>query len=117
MNIIKFEDFPVEMTKENIDILARMMDSMPPSKDWEKIAELLTYEEEVVIWDRASEIQEEREQEHWSSLTPEEQQEKKHKIEESLNDTSNIFRGNLLQQELDSIELSKIGKDKEKKKE
>ena len=45
MKIIKPEDFPIEMTDENIDILAKMLDAIPPLKEWREISSLISYEE------------------------------------------------------------------------
>lgn len=115
MKIIKLEDFPIEMTNENIDALAKMMEAFPPLGEWSKIAELITYEEKRLIWDRASEIQKEKEEERWNSLSKEEQEEERRKIEKSLQEGSEVFKGNILQQEWDSIRLSEIEKERQKK--
>jgi hypothetical protein len=57
MKIIKFEDFPISMTFENIEILAEMMTAMPLSEEWKKISDIISYEERNLIRERVKEIQ------------------------------------------------------------
>lgn len=114
MRIIKFEDFPISMTSENIEILAEMMTAMPPSEEWRKISDVISYEERNLIRERVKEIQTAKEKKRWESLTLEEQENEKRNIEDSI-DEDKEFRGNILQQELDSIDLERIEKEKKEK--
>lgn len=107
MKIIKFEDFPISMTSDNIEILAKMMMAMPPSEEWKKISDIISYEERNLIRERIKKIQEVKEKKRWESLTLEEQENEKRKIQNSIDEDTTKFRGNILQQERDSIELEK----------
>jgi hypothetical protein len=107
MRIINPEDFPISMTSENIEILAGMMMAMPPSEEWRKISDIISYEERNLIRERVKEIQEAKEKKRWESLTLEEQENEERKIESSIDEDAKKFRGNILQQEWDSIELEK----------
>lgn len=113
--IIKPEDFPIEMNDENLNILARMSLTIPPLIEYNIILPYLNFDEKILIYERASEIQKEEEKQRWDSLTKEEQEEEKRKIEESLKEGPNVFRGNILQQEWDSIRLAEIEEEKKKK--
>jgi hypothetical protein len=106
MIIIKFEDFPIRMTSENIEILAEMMTAMPPSEEWRKISDIISYEERNLIRERVKEIQIAKEKKRWVSLTLEEEENEKRNIEDSI-DEDKEFRGNILQQEWDSNRLRK----------
>lgn len=106
MKIFKTEDFPIKMTVENVDILARMLDAFPPLEEWRNVSELISDEEMIMIWNRASEIQNESEKIRWESLTIQEQELEKKQIEESMNDTK-TFRGNILEQERHSADLAR----------
>lgn len=114
MKIIKFEDFPISMTSENIEILAEMMIAMPPSEEWRKISDIISYEERNLIREKVKEIQAAKEQKRWESLTFEEQENEKRKIADSINEDKK-FRGNILQQEWDSIDFERIEKEKKEK--
>lgn len=105
--IINPEDFPISMTSDNIEILAEMMMAIPPSEEWRKISDLISYEERNLIRERVKEIQEAKEKKRWESLTLEEQENEERKIESSIDEDAKKFRGNILQQEWDSIELEK----------
>ncbi|OIV42058.1 hypothetical protein [Flavobacterium johnsoniae] len=107
MKMIKFEDFPISMTSENIEILAEMMMAMSPSEEWRKISDIISYEERNLIRERVKEIQMAKEKKRWESLTLEEQENEKRKMETSIDEDTKTFRGNILQQERDSIELEK----------
>lgn len=111
MKIVRPEDFPIMMTSENIEILAEMMTAMPPSEEWRKISDIISYEERNLIRERVKEIQIAKEKKRWESLTLEEQENEKRNIEDSI-DEDKEFRGNILQQELDSIDLERIEKEK-----
>lgn len=114
MKIIKPEDFPIEMSPENIDILANMALEDIISDKWREITfNILTEEQNILVSNRISEIQRKKEVQRWNSLTPEEQEEEKQKIEKSLQEGAEVFRGNILQQEWDSIRLSEIEKKKQ----
>ena len=110
--IIRPEDFPIEMSIRNVEILAHMMSHFPPLQEWRDIADLITYEQRNIIRDRIKEIKAIKEKQRWESLSPEEQAEEKRKTEESLKEGAGIFRGNILQQEWDSMELAKIEQQK-----
>ena len=111
--IIKPEDFPVEMSEENIDILARMALEDIISEEWREITfNILTGDENIMVNNRMSEIQREKKQQGWASLSPEEHAEEKRKTEESLKEGAGIFRGNILQQEWDSMGLEEIEQQK-----
>jgi hypothetical protein len=112
--IIRAEDFPIEMSEENIDILARMaLEEIIPD-EWREISNILSDDQRVLINNRISQIQKEKERLRWESLTAEEQAEEKQKIENSLKEGSHVFRGNILQQEWDSMELERMRKEKKK---
>jgi hypothetical protein len=113
--IIRPEDFPIEMNIENIEILARMMIAFPPLQEWRDISDLLDYDERNIIRNRIKKIKEIEEKQRWKSLTHEEQEEEKRSIERSLKEGPEVFRGNILQQEWDSIDLARIEKEKKKK--
>ena len=108
MKIIKLEDIPIEMTFENIDILAKMMSAFPPIQEWRDISSLITDENWILISCRVSEINEEKRKQRWESLTIEEQEKEKQSIERSLDEESSVYRGNILQQEWDSMNLERI---------
>jgi len=91
------------------------MISMPPSIEWRLISDLITYDERCLIRERVKKIQEKKSKQRWNSLTAEEQADEKRKIEKSLQEGSEVFRGNILEQEWDSIRLSEIEKEKKKK--
>lgn len=111
--LIRPEDFPIEMSKENIEILANMALEETISDEWRKITfELLSDEENILVSNKISEIQKRREKQRWDSLTKKEQSEDKRKIEKSLKEGPEIFKGNILQQEWDSIELERLRKEK-----
>lgn len=114
MKTIKFEDFPIIMTSENIEILAEMMTAMPPSEEWRKISDIISYEERNLIRERVKEIQAVKEKKRWESLTFEEQENEKRKIEDSIEEDRK-FRGNILQQEWDSIDFEKNEKENKNK--
>jgi|GEM_PF-3744845 len=105
--IINPEDYPIRMTSDNIEILAEMMMAIPPLEEWKKISDIISYEERNLIRERVKEIQEVKEKKRWKSLTLEEQENEKRKIESSIDEDTKKFRGNILQQERDSIELEK----------
>jgi len=109
--IIRPEDFPIEMTVQNVEILANMMSHIPRSKEWRDITTLITDEQKDLIQETI-EIKEEKKRKRWESLSPEEQAEEKRKIEASLKEGPGVYRGNILQQEWDSIELAKIEQQK-----
>lgn len=116
MKIIKPEDFPIELNAENIDILANMALEDIISDEWREITfDILTDEQNTLVNNRISEIQRERSKQRWNSLTPEEQAEENRKMEKSLREGPEVFKGNILQQEWDSIRLSEIEKEKQKK--
>lgn len=123
-NIIKPEDFPIEMNKKNIDILAKMQLNYPPPVKYPPPIEylkllhmdLLSFDDQIKIDERVKEIKKEEEKQRWESLTLEEQEEETRKIEASLKEGSEIYRGNILQQEWDSIDLARIEKEKMKEK-
>jgi hypothetical protein len=111
--IIKPEDFPIEMNEENIDILARMALEDIISDEWREITfNILTDEENTIVNNRISEIQREKAQQRWNALSPEEQAEEKRKTEESLKEGPGVYRGNILQQEWDSMALEEIERKK-----
>jgi hypothetical protein len=113
--IIKVDDFPILLNDENIDILANMMMAFPPLQEWRDISDLLDYDERNIIRNRIKKIKEIEEKQRWESLTHEEQEEEKRKTESSLNEGPEVFRGNILQQEWDSIDLARIEKEKKRK--
>ncbi|SMC39175.1 hypothetical protein [Cellulophaga tyrosinoxydans] len=105
MKIIKPEEFPIEMTLENINILANMAMQNIISDEWREITlNLLTDKQNILINNRICEIQEEQEKIRWNSLTLEEQEDEKRKLKKSYNDTTS-FRGNILEQERHSIDI------------
>lgn len=98
MKIIKPTDFPIEMNTENINILANMALVLPVLPEWRKISlEILTDEQRVLVSNKVSELNDEKRQQRLNSLIVEELEENDQK--------DSTFRGNLLQQELDSIYL------------
>ena len=121
--IIKPEDFPIEMNNENIEILAMMKLNYPPPIKYPPPVEynnllqldLLSFDDQIKISEKILEIQKIEEKQRWDSLSKEEQEEEKRKIESSLNEGPEVFRGNILQQEWDSIDLARIEKEKKKK--
>jgi hypothetical protein len=121
--VIKPEDFPIEMNKENIEILARMeLNYPPPIKypppvEYLKLLQLdfLSFDDQIKISQKVKELVAEEEKQRWDSLSKEKQEEEKRKIEASLNEGPEVFRGNILQQEWDSIDLARIEKEKKKK--
>ncbi len=113
--IIKPEDFPLEMNEKNIDILAKMSLELPPMVEYNIILPYLSFEDKILVYERASIIQQETEKKRWHSLTPEEQEEEKRKIEASLKEGPEVFRGNILQQEWDSIALARLAQEKKDK--
>jgi hypothetical protein len=123
--IIRPEDFPLEVNEQNIDILARMQLNFPPPVKFPPPIEylellhmdLLSFEDQIKIDQRVKEIKEEIEKQRWEVLTQEEQAEEKRSKERSLNEGPEVFRGNILQQEWDSIDLARIEKEKMKEKE
>jgi hypothetical protein len=120
--VIKPEDFPIEMNKENIEILARMeLNYPPPIKypppvEYLKLLQLdfLSFDDQIKISQKVKELVVEEEKQRWDSLSKEEQEEEKRKIEASLKEGPEVFRGNILQQEWDSIDLARIEKEKKK---
>lgn len=121
--IIKPEDFPIEINRENIEILAMMKLNYPPPIKYPPPVEynillqldLLSFDDQIKISEKIREIQKKEEKKRWDSLTKEEQEEEKRKIEASLNEGPEAFRGNILQQEWDSIDLARIEKEKKDK--
>ena len=121
--IIKPEDFPIEMNSENIEILAMMKLNYPPPIKYPPPVEynnllqldLLSFDDQIKISEKILEIQKIEEKKRWDSLSKEKQEEEKRKIEASLNEGPEVFRGNILQQEWDSIDLARIEKEKKKK--
>jgi hypothetical protein len=107
--IIKVDDFPILLNDENIDILANMMMAFPPLQEWRDISDLLDYDERNIIRNRIKKIKEIEEKQRWESLTHEEQEEEKRKTESSLNEGPEVFRGNILQQELKKKRREKKG--------
>ncbi len=118
---IKPEDFPIEINKENIDILARMKLNypppvkFPPPMEWRIIISFLSENDKTLVSNRVREIQIELEKQRWDSLSKEEQEEEKSSIEKNLKEESQVYRGNILQQEWDSINLARIEEEKKKK--
>ncbi len=119
--VIKAEDLPEELTEEIIEILVGMAMEFPKKTfDWIEVSDILEERDQLdIILDivdvKNKKIQEEKEQERWNSLTPDEQAEEKRKIEKSLRTGPEVFRGNILQQEWDSMHLAEIEKEKKKK--
>ncbi|OIV42056.1 hypothetical protein [Flavobacterium johnsoniae] len=119
--IIKPEDFPIEMNEENIEILARMKLNypppikFPPSTEWRAVLPLLSESDKILISNKINQIQKEIDKQRWESLTHEEQEEEKHSIEKSLKEGPEVYRGNILQQEWDSIDIEKKEKEKKEK--
>jgi len=109
---IKPEDFPIEMNEENLEILAKMSLIRPPSLDYNRLLPFLSHEEKILIYNKAHDIRLATEQQHWESLSPEEQAEEKRKTEESLKEGPGVHRGNILQQEWDSMALEEIERKK-----
>lgn len=107
MKIIKPTDFPIEMNTENINILANMALVLPVLPEWRKISlEILTDEQRILVSNKVSELNDEKRQQRLNSLTVKELEENDQK--------DSTFRGNLLQQELDSIYLeNKRNKEKQ----
>ena len=106
MKIIKPKDFPIKMTAENINILAKMKLMFPQSLCYRDVIPFLSFEDKILISNRVRDIKNIKEREHWNALTPEEQAEEKRKIEESMKDTT-TFRGNLLEQERHAADMEK----------
>ena len=114
MKIIKPEDFPIEMTDENITILAEMSLKEVISEEWREITfNKLTDEQNILVNNRICSIQDEKEKKRWNSLTIEEQVFEKKQIEESIEDTKS-FKGNILEQERHSIDLAREKKENKK---
>jgi hypothetical protein len=121
--IIKPEDFPIEINRENIEILAMMKLNYPPPIKYPPLIEynillqldLLSFDDQIKISEKIREIQKKEEKKRWDSLTKEDQEEEKRKIEASLKEGPEVYRGNILQQEWDSIDLARIEKEKKDK--
>lgn len=114
--VIKPEDFPIEMNEENLNTLAEMSTQKIISDEWREIVfNILSDEEIILVNNKVSEIQRQNEKQRWESLTHEEQEEEKRSIEKSLKEGQEVFRGNILQQEWDSIDIARIEKEKKKK--
>jgi hypothetical protein len=114
--VIKPEDFPIEMNEENLNTLAEMSTQKIISDEWREIVfNILSDEEIILVNNKVSEIQRQNEKQRWESLTHEEQEEEKRSIERSLKEGPEVFRGNILQQEWDSIDIARIEKEKKKK--
>lgn len=119
--IIKAEDLPKELTEEIIEILVEMAMEFPKKTfDWIEVSDILEERGQLdIILDivdvENKKIRTEKEHQRWNSLSPEEQAEEKRKLEKSLQEGPEVFRGNILQQEWDSIHLSEIEKEKQKK--
>ena len=114
--VIKPEDFPIEMNDENLNTLAEMSTQKIISDEWREIVfNILSDEEIILVNNKVSEIQRQNEKQRWKSLTHEEQEEEKRSIERSLKEGPEVFRGNILQQEWDSINIARIEKEKKKK--
>jgi hypothetical protein len=121
--IIKPEDFPIEINRENIEILAMMKLNYPPPIKYPPPIEynillqldLLSFDDQIKISEKIREIQKKEEKKRWDSLTKEDQEEEKRKIEASLKEGPEVYRGNILQQEWDSIDLARIEKEKKDK--
>jgi hypothetical protein len=109
--IIKPEDFPVEMNEENLEILAKMSLIRPPSLDYNRLLPLLSHGEKILLYNKARQIRIAAEEQRWNALSPEEQAEEKRKAED-VDDDPKAFRGNLLQQELDSMALEEMERKK-----
>ncbi|MDB0600397.1 hypothetical protein [Tenacibaculum maritimum] len=116
MKIIKPEDFPIKMTEENINIIANMKLMFPESLCYNEILPFLSFDDKILISNKVRDINEEKERERLNSLTPEEQAEEKRKIEKNLQEGPEVFKGNILQQEWDSMWLEEIEKEKQAKK-
>ena len=114
--IIRPKEFPIEMNQENIEILAMMQLNFPPPIKYPPPVEylkllhldLLSHDDQIKINGKVDKIKEEEKKLRWESLTKEEQEEEKGKIKKSLQEGPNVYRGNLLQQEWDSMNLEKI---------
>ena len=114
--VIKPEDFPIEMNEENLNTLAEMSTQKIISDEWREIVfNILSDEEIILVNNKVSEIQRQNEKQRRESLTHEEQEEEKRSIERSLKEGPEVFRGNILQQEWDSINIARIEKEKKKK--
>jgi hypothetical protein len=114
--MIKPEDFPIEMNEENLNALAEMSTQKIISDEWREIVfNILSDEEITLVNNKVCEIQKQKEKQRWESLTHEEQEEEKRSIERSLKEGLEVYRGNILQQEWDSIDLAKIEKEKKDK--
>ena len=114
--VIKPEDFPIEMNEENLNTLAEMSTQKIISDEWREIVfNILSDEEIILVNNKVSEIQRQNEKQRRESLTHEEQEEEKRSIERSLKEGPEVFRGNILQQEWDSIDIARIEKEKKKK--
>lgn len=77
--------------------------------------DLLSFEDQIKFDKKATEIKAQIERTRWDSLTSDEQAEENGKIEASLKEGPEVFRGNILQQEWDSIELTKRAQEKKDK--
>ncbi len=113
--IIKPEDFPIELTEHNVEILARMLISIPPIPEWREISDLISNDVRNIIRNKVKEIKENEENDRRNSLTPEEQEVEKGKLEKSYKDTTS-FRGNILEQERHSMDLEQKRKEEQKAK-
>jgi 23S rRNA pseudoU1915 N3-methylase RlmH len=109
--IIKPEEFPIEMNEGNIEILANMANENPVSIEWIECSKKLSDDEKFQVYEKRGELLKRQERERLNSLTQEEQEEEK-KIEASMKEGPDVFRGNILQQEWDSIELARLAQEK-----
>ena len=120
--IIKAKDLPKELTEEMIQILVEMAMEFPKKTfDWIEVSDILEERGQLdIILDivdvENKKIRTEKERQRWNSLSSEEQAEEKRKIEKSLQEGPEVFRGNILQQEWDSMRLEEIEKEKQVKK-
>lgn len=98
MKRIKPEDFPKNLTKEDINDLAKMANEIPQSEEWHKIYELLSLEDFRKIMDRKVELQKEQEKAQRDAMTNEEKEEEIAKLERIKNDPYKFY-GNMGQPE------------------
>ncbi|CAA0196340.1 conserved hypothetical protein [Tenacibaculum maritimum] len=100
MKRIKPEELPKVLTDEIIEILAKMIDEIPQSKEWHDIFEILSDENYRRVEDKRIELQHQEEESRKAAMTEEERAEEKRKADkfiENLKPTD--FYGNMGQPE------------------
>lgn len=112
MERLKPEELPEILTEEIIDILARMSEELPQSKEWQAINEKLSYSDYLKIAERKEQLQKLKHQEQVDRMTEEERREEEAKWKKALEDETPGFRGNTGEPETQEEYDNKYGRKK-----